>query len=232
MSLFESGDWVNFDWIIFLRRLIVRVPCILFALGFHEWAHAWISIKTGDDTSKLLGRYTLNPIKHLDPIGFPLFLIYGFGWSRPFPIHIARFSQKRRDFCLAVITGPMMNLLLALISGLIFYGFRINRFSFFFNPSAIEGNFLVMYFADVLGHFVLVNLTVFFINWLPIPPLDASRLFMLFSTSRYMKWVIRFQVYGLLTLLVLVISGIMKQMMDPVLQYFQELIMQLSQLFR
>lgn len=227
MDLFEFTDGR-----VFLRLLLVRVPCVLFALGFHEWAHAWVSVWNGDDTPKLLGRYTLNPIKHIDPIGFGLFMVFGFGWSRPFPLHVVKFKQRKRRFFMTVVAGPFMNLLLAFVVGLIFYGLRINRFSFFFNPSAIEGNFLVMYLADVLGTFMLINLTIFFINWIPIPPLDASRILMIFSTSRYMKWVMKFQIYGLLTLLVLVLTGLMKEFMDPVLLFFQNLIMQLSQVFR
>src|SRR4051812_8481457 len=89
---------------------------ILFALSFHEAAHAWMALRLGDATAKLAGRLTLNPLAHLDPLGTILFVIVGFGWGKPVPVNPYYFRQPKRDNALVALAGPVSNLILAAVS--------------------------------------------------------------------------------------------------------------------
>ena len=90
--------------------LIIFVPVILFSLTIHEYAHAYIAYKLGDDTAKRLGRLTLNPIKHLDPLGTILLILVHFGWAKPVPVDPRNFKEPKRDMLYVAIAGPISNI--------------------------------------------------------------------------------------------------------------------------
>src|SRR5512136_2568000 len=96
-----------------LKELLQVLPAVLLGLTIHELAHAFIALKLGDDTPKLLGRLTINPIKHIDPIGFILLLVAGFGWAKPVIINRQNLKRPVRDDILIAVAGPLANLLLA-----------------------------------------------------------------------------------------------------------------------
>ncbi|HPE67739.1 MAG TPA: site-2 protease family protein [Thermotogota bacterium] len=219
------------EWERFLRLVLVRTPSVIFALAFHEWAHAWVACRVGDPSPRLLGRKTLNPLRHIDPVGLGVFLVFGYGWSRPIPINPLKLKRKTRDIFLITISGPVFNLGLAFFAGFLFYGLGLHKFSFFFNPGAVDAHFLVMYLADLLGYFVVANFVLFVFNVLPVMPLDGSRFLLIFSTSRYMKVVLKYQVYGIIVLLFLIITGIANWFMAPIVELFQGMIIRLSQYF-
>ncbi|HLP01434.1 MAG TPA: site-2 protease family protein [Opitutaceae bacterium] len=139
------------------------------SLCIHEWAHAWTAWKLGDDTAHAQGRVTLNPLPHIDLLGtiiFPLlciFLLNGsflFGWAKPVPVNIARFKNPRSDDALTTFAGPFSNLLLAI--GVAALGGLATRY----HPV----------FAELTMKTILVNITLFVFNLLPVPPLDGGRL--------------------------------------------------------
>ena len=147
-----------------LRSLILSAPAILFALTIHELAHGWVAWRLGDPTAKMMGRLTLNPLKHLDPIGTIALFLFRFGWAKPVPINPSYFRNPNRDMALSALAGPGANLLTAAAAGLLLRvmhltGIGINEFP-----------------AMILQYFVMFNIILCFFNLIPIPPLDGSRL--------------------------------------------------------
>jgi Zn-dependent protease len=174
------------------------IPLIL-SLTVHEWAHAYSAMRLGDDTAQRLGRLTLNPIPHIDPIGTLLLPLLGvpFGWAKPVPVNPARFTRKlrmRTGMMITAAAGPFSNAVLALLC-LVILGLQA-RFSFD-NP-AIE---------KLLWYSFGLNVLLALFNMLPIPPLDGSRVADgLMPTALRPRWE-RFATYGPLVLLVLVFAN-------------------------
>ncbi|MEA1883044.1 MAG: site-2 protease family protein [Thermotogota bacterium] len=221
----------NFNLTFFLRQILVRSPAVLFALGLHEFAHAFMAVKLGDDTPVLLKRNTVNPLKHIDPIGLLCFIILSFGWSRRIPVNNLRLKNKNKDTFIIAFSGPTFSLLLAILAAFVFYGFGIHKYSWFFNPNPRNTFFILNYLSDVLGSFMFVNLIIAIFNLIPIMPLDASALWSVFMTTKHMKAVMKYQVYGILLLLILIIMGIIQAIMYPVISGFNTVFINLSGIF-
>ncbi len=155
---------------------LATAAIVLFALPFHEFAHAFTAVKLGDPTPRIEGRYTLNPVRHIDPIGALLIFLVGFGWARPVRWNPRNIQiDPRLGSILVSVAGPLSNLLLATISLLLI--------RFFFNPSMVDGGLGMLGF-NVLQFFAYINVLLFVFNLLPIPPLDGSHvLFALLPSS-------------------------------------------------
>ena len=102
-----------------LKLILIQAPVILFALTVHEFCHAWVADMLGDDTAKRQGRLTLNPIAHLDVLGTILMFVAGFGWAKPVPVNPLNFENPRKGMLLVAIAGPMSNLVVAIVAGMI-----------------------------------------------------------------------------------------------------------------
>jgi len=226
MSFFD-----DFNVTVFLRQILVRAPAVLFALGLHEYAHAVTAVKLGDNTPVLLKRNTANPLKHIDPIGLFCFIVLNFGWSRRIPVNNLRLKNKNKDTFIIAFSGPAFSLFLAVVSAIIFYGFGIHKFSWFLNANPKNTFFILNYFSDVLGSFMIVNLIIAIFNLIPVMPLDASALWSVFVTTRHMKTVMKYQVYGILILLILIVLGIVQAIMYPVISGFNTMFINLSGIF-
>lgn len=143
--------------------LFIWLPIILVTITIHEFSHGIVADYLGDPTPRHSGRLTLNPLAHLDPIGFVLLILVHFGWAKPVPINPLRFSDPRRGMALVGLAGPFSNLVLAwLLSLLAKY-----LFPFFSVPSLLN---------DVMTHAIWLNLALAVFNFIPIPPLDGSRI--------------------------------------------------------
>lgn len=140
-------------WILF------AVPTILIASTVHEYAHGWAAFKLGDPTAKAEGRLTLNPLKHIDPIGAISMVLFRFGWSKPVPINEYNFEKRELGTALTALAGPVSNMLLALLGGLLNWIIRPN------------GILYVILFV-----FVSINISLAVFNLLPIPPLDGHKI--------------------------------------------------------
>ncbi|MCK4541298.1 MAG: site-2 protease family protein [Spirochaetales bacterium] len=151
-----------------LSELIKILPAVLIGLTVHEFAHAIVALKLGDNTPRELGRLTLNPIKHIDPIGFILLVIVGFGWAKPVIINRQNLKHPFRDDFLISMAGPFSNLLFALILACIL------KLLLLFVPFSSE-NMYNMVFSWFLW-FIWINVGLGVFNLLPIPPLDGSHL--------------------------------------------------------
>lgn len=155
-------QWMKADPVGFLVYMLFRVVTVLSAITFHEVAHGYVAYRCGDPTAKMLGRLTLNPIKHMDVIGTLSLFLLGFGWAKPVPVNPRNFNSFRRDDFLVSIAGIVTNLTLFIISTALVFGlYRV-------------GDSLVLsYVLQFFSMFASINLGLAIFNILPIPPLDG-----------------------------------------------------------
>ena len=171
----------------YLISILLTLPIILLSLSLHETAHGFAAWKLGDPTARSLGRLTLNPLKHLNPLGTLCMLLVGFGWANPVPINSRYFKKPRRDIALCSLAGPLSNLLLAVIFLLLLrfvgYGWLAQQsYGSAFTYNLAYFSILFLYYG------VSMNVTLAVFNLLPVPPLDGSRiLFSLLPPRIYFK---------------------------------------------
>jgi Zn-dependent protease len=195
-----------------IQSLILSAPAILFGLTIHEFSHGLVAWRLGDPTAKMLGRLTLNPLKHLDPIGTIALFLFRFGWAKPVPIDPRNFRHPTRDMAISSLAGPGANLLTAAVAGLIL------RALFLFHI----GGFI----TTLTMYFVLFNLILCFFNLIPIPPLDGSRLLLHLLPPNLAAGYARLERYGFIILIGVILLGqltsfnILWLYMDPLLRIF------------
>ena len=169
---------------------------LLFSIAFHEMAHGWSAYKLGDPTAKLMGRLTLNPLKHLDPMGTILLLLIGLGWAKPVIVNMQNIPNRTHQMLVA-LAGPASNFLLAFVFSLV-----ICTLKSFAN---IPLNQLIMAFFDII---VTINLGLAIFNLLPIPPMDGSRILAWILPDRLENEYMKLEPYGMFILmLMLVFNG-------------------------
>ncbi|CCE24861.1 site-2 protease family protein [Methylotuvimicrobium alcaliphilum] len=187
-----------------IQRIIVWVIPVIFAITVHEAAHGWVAKKYGDNTAKMLGRLTLNPLKHIDPVGTILLpgilLLTGtgfiFGWAKPVPVDARNFKNPRQDMAVVALAGPVSNLLMAVGWALIARaGVMIN----------VDFMTLPMIYWGIAG--ISINLVLALINLIPIPPLDGSRVVSGILPNRWAWQYNKLERYGFLILLLMLFTG-------------------------
>ena len=151
--------------------LILSALAVLIALAVHEFSHGYAAYKLGDDTAKIQGRLSLNPIKHLDPFGAVCMLFFHFGWAKPVPINPRNFEEPKRDFALSSLAGPLSNIILGFFTAF----FYLLSFKYYITLDGFSRTLFynLTYFLAVF-HSVNIGLGIF--NLIPIPPFDGSRL--------------------------------------------------------
>jgi Zn-dependent protease len=192
---------------IFLIILIYAIP-ILFAITVHEVAHGWMASKCGDQTARMMGRLTLNPIKHIDPIGtvlVPAILFYLggfiFGWAKPVPVNWQNLRHPRRDGALVAIAGPLTNLLMAL---------------FWIVLWKIAQSYAVSVLVYMAKIGVQINLILMLLNLIPVPPLDGSRVVASILPPKAAIRFNRIEPFGFLILIALLALGVLGRVLFPV----------------
>ncbi len=155
----------------------------MFALSFHEFAHAWMASKCGDNTAARMGRLTLNPLAHLDPIGSLMILFVGFGWAKPVPVDGRNLKDPRKDMMKVAAAGPLSNLLLALMARLLFR---------FLNSTQLLTDSLFI----LLIYFTRINITLAVFNLIPVAPLDGSQIFSSYLMKKNPTLAWKIQSYG------------------------------------
>lgn len=189
-----------------LTELLFVIPCVLLALTVHEVSHGWMAFKLGDPTARNLGRLTLNPLKHIDPIGTLCMIFFHFGWARPVPINSRYFKKPRRDMALTAAAGPASNFIMAFI-GIFLRQILIAIFNAFPASSSFVG--YIQYAAIMLlTYFHILNLSLGLFNLIPIPPLDGSRIFLTFLPAKYYFGIMKYERYIQLALMLLLCTGI------------------------
>jgi len=156
-----------------LYNLIHFIIAILFALTTHEAAHAWVANRLGDPTARHMGRVSLNPLRHLDPLGTFLFIFAHIGWGKPVPVNDQNFKHPQRDNALVALAGPATNLIAAVIFAI--------PYKYLFGTT----NFALQQLNLLSINIVEVSLVLFALNCLPIPPLDGSKIFGILIPRQY-----------------------------------------------
>lgn len=191
-----------------LYDMLVLLPAIILGLTFHEFAHGWVAFQLGDNTAKRAGRLTLNPIAHIDPIGFIMLFIARFGWAKPVPVNPYNLHiDPKKGMLYVSLAGPVTNFLLALVSALslgIALGLGL-------------GNLRIL--IDILSSMIFINLVLAIFNLIPIPPLDGSKILAGILPGRQ-EWLIWLESYGVVFLLLLLFTGIIGGLMRIVLVPF------------
>ncbi len=196
-----------------LLPLLLKEPVIFlliaFPLGFsviaHEVAHGWVALLFGDDTAKLSGRLSLNPMLHLDPMGTIALFLVGFGWAKPVPVNYNKLGNGRLGLISVSLAGCVANILIATIAIFLLHFQRFGA-----NPS----------FAQVLLIVARINIILGAFNLIPIPPLDGSKVLMAFLPYEAQKNLARLEPYGFFILIFLLFTGILR----PIIAVVQRLI--------
>ncbi len=189
----------SFDQFIYVAITLV------IAFTLHEFAHAFVAYKFGDDTAARQGRLTLNPMKHLDPIGTILIFIAGFGWARPVPVNRFFFKNPRLAGVLVSVAGPLSNLLLVIVALAVWYGLLAAGFGQSMPDVALE-------FINV---FVYLNTVLFVFNLLPFPPLDGYRIIEDLAPANVRAKLTQYESYGIIIFLILVITPLDQYTISP-----------------
>ncbi len=188
-----------------LVELLFVIPCVLIALTFHEVAHGYMAYKMGDPTARNLGRLTLNPLKHLDPIGTLCMIFFHFGWARPVPINSRYFKNARRGTALTAAAGPIANFILGYI-GLLIRQILLLAFSHF--PAQSQFVFYLQYAAiSLFTYFHMLNISLGIFNLIPLPPLDGSRIFYIFLPPKLYFGIMKYERYIQIGLMLLLYLG-------------------------
>jgi Zn-dependent protease len=208
---------------------VMAIP-LLFAITLHEVAHGWIASFFGDQTARLSGRLTVNPIKHIDPIGtivIPLlsFMVGGFifGWAKPVPVDARNLHHPRRDMAFVALAGPVSNLVMALFWG------GIAKLGLF---ARVTGNVWLgepVYLMGMVG--ISVNVMLAVLNFIPIPPLDGGRILSSILPPRAAYHYSKIEPYGFFILIILLMTGLLSNIMIPFVVFLISAIQNLFGLF-
>jgi Zn-dependent protease len=193
---------------------VILSVLLLYSVIFHELAHGWVAYKMGDPTAKLLGRLTLNPVKHLDPIGTLMLLIIGFGWAKPVPVNLGNIpaDKRRKGIILVSAAGITANIIFAFVALLLLRLISPE-------PSGMAGQVLLL-----LAH---INIILAAFNLIPIPPLDGSKILMGFAPESVNRVLIQIEPFGFFIVIGLLYSGVL----NPVINFFQYIILRVISVF-
>jgi len=210
-----------------VQQIAVWALPVIFAITLHEVAHGWIASKLGDQTAKMLGRLTLNPIKHIDPIGtivVPIALLvmggFIFGWAKAVPVTPRNFKNPARDMAWVAIAGPASNLLMAIFWAMILkLGIVLQASSMMMSQGSTD--FLI--YSGLAG--ISINLILLVLNLIPIPPLDGSRVLSAFLPSKLAWQYNRLSPYGFFILIGLMLMGLLSPLMSGPYNAFRSAIL-------
>ena len=202
-----------------IQKIAVWAVPVLLAITLHVAAHAWVASLCGDTTAKMLGRLSINPLRHIDLIGtvaVPILVAvlsqfqFIFGWAKPVPINWARLQKPRRDMALVAAAGPISNLLMALIWAACF------KIATMLHPeTSVPALFLLL--VGQAG--VLINLVLAFLNLIPIPPLDGSRIVFSLLPPRQAAHYLKIEPFGFYILIALMFTGVLGWILDPLISW-------------
>lgn len=201
----------------YLFTKILTLPGIIVGLSFHEFAHAWVSDKLGDPTPRRQGRVTINPLAHIDWIGFIALLLVGFGWGKPVQIDPRYYKHRRLDEFLVAIAGVTMNLIIAIVLS---FPAKAMMKAYATGASAlVENIYLILLYA------VMINIVLMVFNLLPVPPLDGWGIItQIFHLDKY-DWWYKVYNYGTYILLALIIFNVTDLVLTPAVNAIMNILM-------
>ena len=195
---FLSGDFDIADLIIYISSIAFVVFC---ATPLHEFAHAFIAVKLGDDTPRLRGRLTINPMAHIDKRGALMIFLFGFGYAKPVEVRMRKFKKPKRDMALVALAGPVSNILQSLV--LLFIYNALYHFG------SANDNIMMVYMGMFFFYAAVINVNLAVFILLPIPPLDGSRLATALLPAKYYYKIMQYERYIMIGLFVLLFTGIL-----------------------
>ena len=203
------------------QQLIFMIPVIVISLSCHEYAHARAACSLGDHTARYLGRMTLNPKKHLDPVGALALLFFGFGWAKPVPVDMHKLKMKNKyvGMMLVSLAGPLMNFLLAAASTLAVVLLNLILSPYF----AVWSEFAFGFVTNIFIFFMLfayINIVLGIFNLIPVPPLDGSKILMGLLPYKLASKFYNYERYGFIIMIILMFSGLLGKLIDPVVSWY------------
>lgn len=199
-----------------LLALVLTLPAVIIAITFHEFAHAYVADKLGDDTPRMQGRLNLNPLSHIDPVGFFLLMFAGFGWGKPVQINPRNFNRNVRmdkGEALVSLAGPLMNFILAIISAFALGAlYMFSSASFYYST---VGTIIYILLEEIL----IMNIGLGVFNLIPLPPLDGSKIFLNFLPYNARRWVIEHGDIFYYIFIAIWITGLASIIISPVIDW-------------
>ncbi|MBQ4615592.1 MAG: site-2 protease family protein [Mailhella sp.] len=203
-----------------ISHIAVAFVPVLLGIILHEIAHGWVALKRGDPTAWMLGRLTLNPAPHIDPMGMGMFAFtamftpFVFGWAKPVPINPRYFRNPRRDMLLVSAAGPITNMLLALL-----FAGALRLLLSFAPHDFLLGSSVGKYLLQMFQTGIIANFTLAWVNLIPIPPLDGGHIVEGLLPRSAANWYGRIERFGFLAVVVLLASGAMSSILTPLIRW-------------
>ena len=206
--LFDIMDYIRSGQ---YQLIFIQLASILFVvfctLPVHEFAHAWMAVKLGDETPRYKGRLTLRPMAHIDIIGAAMILLVGFGYAKPVPVNINNLKNGRKSFALVALAGPLSNIIMALIFTL------CKTVIYVLASKTVIPVIAYTVFGGFFMYAATINISLAVFNLLPIPPLDGSRIFLIFLPAKYYFGIMKYERYICIGFMLLLFLGVL----DPIL---------------
>ncbi len=185
--------------------ILIAIP-LLYSIIFHELAHGWVAYRMGDPTARSLGRLSLNPLKHFDPVGTIMLFVFGFGWAKPVPVNFNQLRDRHMGMILVSSAGIIMNMIVA------FCALLLSRL-LSLSPSGMP--------AQLLYYLAQINIILAAFNLIPLPPLDGSKILMGLASPGVQNFLFRIERYGFFIIIGLLYLGVL----NPVIYFFQRMIL-------
>lgn len=205
-----------------LQGIAVGAIPVLFAITFHEVAHGWAAKQRGDRTAEMLGRLSLNPLKHVDPVGTVLvpammFIFTGFlfGWAKPVPVAFHQLNRPKRDMIFVAAAGPLANIAMGIVWAVIL---KVSV------ATGIASSFAGPWLVQMSQIGILINALLAAFNMIPLPPLDGGRVLRGLVDESIGQYLDRIEPFGLIILVILLVSGLLWVLVGPMLAFTQALI--------
>lgn len=205
-----------------ILQVIILAPPLLLALTVHEFAHGYVAFRLGDPTARALGRLTLNPLKHLDPLGTIAFFIFHIGWAKPVPVNPSYFKNPQKDMLWVALAGPATNLIMAIISALMTKALWL--LAQIIPYSAMAEAVLIPLNSTLIAS-VWINLVLCIFNFLPVPPLDGSRILAGILPPDLARSYASIERYGFILLIILAATGVLSKLIIPLINFANSLLL-------
>jgi Zn-dependent protease len=199
-----------------VQQIVILAPPFLFALTLHELAHGYVAWRLGDPTAKNEGRLTLNPLKHIDPLGVVAFIIMKIGWAKPVPVNPSYFRDPQKGMLFVALAGPGANVVLAIVSAIL-----VKALIMF----PVWPMFVLPPVAQMLVASVWINVMLAVFNCLPIPPLDGSKVLMGVLPRDMARSYEKLEPFGFILLLILFYFGILSRVIGPIIRSAKNLLL-------